>query len=121
MDDKALSAYYAAYTQEMLIRETELVMLAQRMLNAEVPYEAAAILEKGFGADIIEVNLKNLKLLAMSFTMAQEMDKAIDAWRNATKLPRMERFIIVWARHWPMRTAIRTRLRHIVMLWKTGR
>ncbi len=84
-DDKALSAYYAAYTQDMFEKESELIMLSQRLLNAEVPYEAAVVLEKGFKAGIIKENEKNLKLLATSYTMAQEMSKAIDAWRSATK------------------------------------
>ncbi|MFT4797806.1 MAG: tetratricopeptide (TPR) repeat protein, partial [Candidatus Azotimanducaceae bacterium] len=38
-DDKALSAYYAAYTQGMFEKETEVIMLSQRLLNAEVPFE----------------------------------------------------------------------------------
>jgi len=84
-DDKALSAYYAAYTQDMLTREAEVVMLSQRLLNAEVPYEAARILEKGFKDGLIEENEKNLKLLATAYTMSQEMNKAIGAWRDATE------------------------------------
>jgi len=84
-DDNALSAYYAAYTQEMFNRESEVVMLSQRLLNAEVPFEAASVLEKGFKAGLIEENEKNLKLLATAYTMSQEMSKAIDAWRNATR------------------------------------
>ncbi len=84
-DDKALSAYYAAYTQDMLNRESEVVMLSQRLLNAEVPFEAATILEKGFKDGLIKENEKNLKLLATAYTMSQEMGKAIDAWRDATK------------------------------------
>lgn len=84
-EDKSLSAYYAAYTQDMFEKESEIVMLSQRLLNAEVPYEAAQILEKGFKDGIVEENEKNIKLLATAYTMAQEMDKAIDAWRDATK------------------------------------
>jgi tetratricopeptide (TPR) repeat protein len=84
-DDKALSAYYAAYTQDMLTRESEVVMLSQRLLNADVPFEAATVLEKGFKAGLIEENEKNLKLLATAYTMSQEMSKAINAWRNATR------------------------------------
>ena len=84
-DDSSLSAYYAAYTQGMLVKESEVVMLAQRLLNAEVPFEAAAVLEKGFKEGIITESEKNLKLLATSYTMAQEMGKAIDAWRDAAK------------------------------------
>jgi len=84
-DDSSLSAYYAAYSQGMFAKESEVVMLSQRLLNAEVPFEAATVLEKGFKDGIIKENEKNLKLLATSYTMAQEMGKAIDAWRDATK------------------------------------
>ncbi|MEX0941724.1 MAG: tetratricopeptide repeat protein [Pseudomonadales bacterium] len=84
-NDRALSAYYAAYTQGLFDKESEMVMLSQRLLNAEVPYEAAQILEKGFKAGLIEENEKNIKLLATAYTMAQETGKAIDAWRDATR------------------------------------
>ena len=84
MEDKSLSAYYAAYSQGMFDKESEVVMLSQRLLNAEVPFEAARILEKGFDEGLIEKNEKNVRLLAMSYTMSQEMGRAIDAWREAT-------------------------------------
>ena len=82
-DDKALSAYYVAYIQNMFERESEIVMLSQRLLNAEVPFEAASILEKGFKSEVIEKNAKNIRILASAYTMAQEHDKAIDAWKDA--------------------------------------
>ena len=84
-DDQSLSAYYAAYTQGFFVRESEIVMLSQRLLNAEVPYEAAEVLEQGFSNKILKNTEKNLKLLATSYTMAQEMEKAISAWRDAAK------------------------------------
>lgn len=84
-DDKSLSAYYAAYTQGFLKKETEVVMMAQRLLGAEVPYEAAMILEKGIKDGIVEENEKNLKLLATAYTLSQETSEAIDAWRDATR------------------------------------
>jgi len=84
-DDRALSAYYAIYTQGLLDKESELVMLSQRLLNAEVAYEASTILEKGIKEDIIEKNEKNLRLLATCYTVAQEMSKAIDAWKRASE------------------------------------
>ncbi len=84
-DDRALSAYYAIYLQGLMDKESEVVMVAQRLLNAEVPYEAASVLEKGFKDGLVEENEKNLRLLATSYTMAQDMAKAIDAWRDATK------------------------------------
>ncbi len=84
-DDKSLSAYYAAYIQGFLAREMEVVMLSQRLLGASVPYEASQILDKGFKEGLIEENEKNLTLLATAYTMAQETDLAIDAWREATR------------------------------------
>lgn len=84
-DDKALSAYYAAYIQGMLIKESEIVMLSQRLLSMENPYEASQVLEKGLKDDIIEENEKHLRLLATAYTMSQETKSAIDAWRDATK------------------------------------
>ena len=84
-EDKALSAYYAVYLQGMFKKETEIVMLSQRLLNAEVPFEAAAILEKGFKDGLVEENEKNIRLLASSYTMAQEFNQAIGAWRKATR------------------------------------
>ena len=85
MDDQALSAYYAIYVQGLFNKESEVVMLTQRLLNAEVPFEAATIMEKGFETGLIKETEKNLKLLATAYTMAQDMSKAIDAWRDATK------------------------------------
>jgi len=83
-DDKALSAYYAAYTQGMFEKETEVIMLSQRLLNAEVPFEATRILEKGFKDELIEKNEKNIRLLATAYTMSKDYDNAIDAWKEAS-------------------------------------
>ena len=85
LEDRALSAYYTAYIQGFLERESEVVMLAQRLLGATVPYEASQIMEKGIKDGLIEENKKNLRLLATAYTMAQETNLAIDAWRDATK------------------------------------
>lgn len=82
-DGKALDAYEAAYVQGMLTRDSEVVMLAQRLLNASVPYEAAQVLEKGMKDGVVNKDEKNLKLLATAYTMSQESKKAIGAWRRA--------------------------------------
>lgn len=84
-DDQALSAYYAIYTQGLLEKDSELVMLSQRLLNADVPYEAASVLEDGLESGIVERSEKNLRLLATCYTLAQEMSKAIEAWRRASE------------------------------------
>ena len=84
-DDASLSAYYAAYIQGFLRKESEIIMLAQRLLGAETAYEASQVIEKGLKEKLVEPNEKNLKLLATAYTLAQETDQAIDAWRDATK------------------------------------
>lgn len=84
-DSRALSAYYAIYMQGLLAKNSEIVMLAQRLLNADVSYEAAMVLEKGFKDKILNIDDKNLRLLATCYTVAQEMSKAIEAWRRASK------------------------------------
>ena len=86
LDDRSLSAYYAAYSQGMLAKESEVVMLAQRLLKAVVPYEAAVVLEKGIKAKLVKKDEKNMKLLGTSYTMSQDMGKAIDAWGEAARL-----------------------------------
>ena len=85
LDDASLSAYYAAYIQDFLVRESEIVMMAQRLLGADNPYEASLVLEKGLKSKAIEENEKNLRLLATAYTLSQETNSAIDAWRDATK------------------------------------
>ncbi len=84
-DDKSLSAYYAAYVQGLFDKESEIVMLSQRLLNAEVPFEAASILEKGFDSEMVEKTEKNIRLLAMAYTMSKNYSKAIDAWKAAAE------------------------------------
>jgi tetratricopeptide (TPR) repeat protein len=84
-DDKSLSAYYATYIQGFLKKESEIVMMAQRLLGADNPYESSQVLEKGIKAKTVEQNEKNLRLLATAYTLAQETNLAIDAWRDATK------------------------------------
>ena len=84
-EDRALSAFYAAHVQGMLTRESEVVMLAQRLLSQEVPFEAAGVLESGFKEDRLTPTEKNLKLLAQAYTMSKDYDDAIDAWRSTAK------------------------------------
>jgi tetratricopeptide (TPR) repeat protein len=69
----------------MFDKESEVVMLSQRLLNAEVPSEATRILQKGFDDKLIEKNEKNIRLLATAYTMAKDYDRAIDAWKDATE------------------------------------
>jgi|TARA_Y100000310_G_scaffold343462_1_gene451197 tetratricopeptide (TPR) repeat protein len=84
-EENALGAYYSAHMQGMLTRESEVVTLSQRLLNAEVPYEAAEVMAKGMDDGVVKSNEKNLRTLGMAWTMAQETEKAISTWRRASE------------------------------------
>ena len=99
----------AAYTKDLLNREGEYLALAQLLLLNQNPYWAAEVLVSGqkkivtynetkideaTGEEVkiektgpvIKDNEKNLKLLADSWRMAQEIDKAIPVLEQAAKL-----------------------------------
>ena len=50
------------------------------------PMRAAVVLEKGIKAKLVKKDEKNMKLLGTSYTMSQDMGKAIEAWREAAKI-----------------------------------
>jgi tetratricopeptide (TPR) repeat protein len=99
----------AAYAKDLLNREGEYLALAQLLLLNQNPYWAAEVLVSGqkkivtynetkideaTGEEVkiektgpvIKDNEKNLKLLADSWRMAQEIDKAIPVLEQAAKL-----------------------------------
>ena len=84
-EDKALSAHYAAYALGYLEKESELVILAQRLINSDNPYEGSQVLKAGLKKEYIEENEANYKLLAQAYTLAQETGLAIDAWHDVTR------------------------------------
>ena len=99
----------AAYTKDFLDKESEYLALAQLLLLNQNPYWAAEVLvsgqqkittytetitDKTTGKEkkvektgpVIKDNEKNLKLLADSWRMAQEIEKAIPILEKAAKL-----------------------------------
>jgi tetratricopeptide (TPR) repeat protein len=83
---KQLSAYEAAYDQGLLVKSAELIQMAQLFMQAEVPYKGARVLEKGFEAEIIERNVRNLRLQSQAWQLAQEDRKAIPPLKEAAGL-----------------------------------
>jgi tetratricopeptide (TPR) repeat protein len=81
-----LAAYRAAYDQDLLIRSNELVQLTQLLLQAEVPYKAAKVMEKGLEAGTIEKTATNYRLLSQAWALAAEDRKAIPALKTAASM-----------------------------------
>jgi tetratricopeptide (TPR) repeat protein len=81
-----LGAMETAYVQDMLDKDGEYRNMASLLLNAEVPYKASQVLEKGLEAEIVQDNSKNWELLAGALRQAQEIDAAIPAMEKAASL-----------------------------------
>ncbi|MDJ0928506.1 MAG: hypothetical protein QNJ73_12785 [Gammaproteobacteria bacterium] len=83
---KQLSAYASAYDQGMLTRSAELVQLAQLYLQAEAPYKAAKIMEKGIEEGLIDKKADNYRILSQAWMLAAEDRKAIPALKTAASM-----------------------------------
>lgn len=81
-EKKALAVYELAYRRDFLSSE-EKEELARLYLHLQAPYRAARFLESELERGAIERTGENLKLLADSYYLAQETDKAIEAYGRA--------------------------------------
>ena len=78
-----LSAMETAYVQGMLDKGTEQVTMAYLYLNADVPYKAAKVMDKGLKDGSIEDKSKNWEVAGSAWRQAREVDKAIPAMEKA--------------------------------------
>jgi len=82
-DSKQLAAMETAYVQNMLDKGTEQVTMAYLYLNAEVPYKAAKVMDKGLKDKSIEATSRNYEILGNALRQAQEVERAIPAMEQA--------------------------------------
>lgn len=85
-DDKLIYAYDAAFTQGMLEKEAEFVTMAQLFMQAEVPYNAAKLLQEKMDSGVVKKNEKNYRLLSQAWMLSMEDQKAIPALKAAAAL-----------------------------------
>ncbi len=85
-EKKQLWTLEAAYHAGYLERERDLTNLAGLLMQAEVPYRAGRVMEKGFKDKIIERTDKNLRSMGQAWQLSQEVDKAIPVFLEAAKL-----------------------------------
>lgn len=74
---KALIAMEMAHMEGFLEESKELVRLGQLYLYNETPYKAAVLMEERMGDGTVEKNKDNYELLANSWTMSRDYDKAL--------------------------------------------
>ena len=82
-ESKQLAAMETAYVQNMLDKDNEQVTMAYLYLNADVPYKAAKVMDKGLSNDSIDGKSKNWEITGNAWRQAQEIDKAIPAMEAA--------------------------------------
>jgi tetratricopeptide (TPR) repeat protein len=85
-ETKQLMTLEFVYRQGMFSRGQEYTNLAQLLMQAEIPYRGAVILEEGFDKGFIERDERNLRLLSQSYVMSQEDAKAIVPLAAAAKI-----------------------------------
>lgn len=86
LERRQLAVYEAAFSAGWLDRGGDLVRLAQLLMQAEVPYKAAKIIEKGLADGNIESTANNWRMLSQAWTLAQEDEKAIPSLQRAARL-----------------------------------
>ncbi|MDX2475251.1 MAG: hypothetical protein QNL91_16260, partial [Candidatus Krumholzibacteria bacterium] len=85
-ESNQLAAYEMAYAQGYLQSSTEIVLLCQLLLQAEVPYRAGVLLQKGLDNGTVTSNANNWRLLSQAWILAQENDAAIVSLGKAAEL-----------------------------------
>ncbi|NND67482.1 MAG: tetratricopeptide repeat protein [Halioglobus sp.] len=82
-ETEQLAAMETAYVQDFLDKGTEQVTMAYLYLNADVPYKAAKVMDKGLKNKSIEGKSKNWEIAGNAWRQAQEIDRAIPAMEEA--------------------------------------
>ncbi len=84
--DAELATLETAYDLKLLVKENQLISLAQAMLGKEIPFKAAQILTQGMADKVVKESAKNLSLLADAFMLAKEYNQAIIILEKTAKL-----------------------------------
>ena len=78
-----LALMEAAYEQGFLDRSSELVTMSYLYLNADTPYYAGAVMQKGFADELVEDKSKNFELAGSAWAQAREVAKSIPMMEKA--------------------------------------
>lgn len=84
--DKQMLLLEPLYDQGRLVRESELLNLANLMILYRVPYKAAKIIEQGFRDGTVTRSKRNLELLAQSWLLAAEDHRSVEYLAEAAKI-----------------------------------
>lgn len=106
-DEKALSVLALAYRKKLLDTQADIMFLSSLYSNANVPYKAADVLQKGITSGVVEATERHWALVADTWYAAEEMDKALAAYEKAGGAARTGEidlrrgYILVDLERWP--------------------
>ena len=83
---KQLAIMESAYQQGYVESSADIFNLAQLYYYHKVPYKGALLMEQAMKDGTLEKNLRNLRFLGQSWTLAKEQDKAIPVMQSAAEL-----------------------------------
>jgi len=86
LEERQLAAYEIAFEAGYLDRSDEVVLLAQLLLQAQVPYRAAQILESGMEQGTVERSVDTYRLLSQAWLLAREDRRSIEILQRASEL-----------------------------------
>lgn len=85
-DEESLWTYEAADAGGFLSRQGDLTNYAGLLMQAEVPFRAARVLERGFEDEVIERTDSTLQSLGQAWQLSQEVEKAIPVLEEAASM-----------------------------------
>lgn len=81
-----LHTLQAAYAADFLEQQSDYTNLAGLLMQSEIPYKAAKVLQDGIEREAVERSSRNLRSLGQALQLAQEVDAAIPVLEDAAKL-----------------------------------
>jgi len=85
METEALSVLALAYRRDMLDKQTDIMYLSSLYSNADIPFKAANVLQKGIEDGVVEVSKRHWAIVADGWFAAEEMENALAAYEQAGK------------------------------------
>ena len=82
-EERALATMALAYRKNLLDEQADMIYLSSLYSNADVPYRAAEVLEKGIRDGVVEASKSHWTMVAESWYSAEELEKSLVAFREA--------------------------------------
>lgn len=107
-DDKALAVAALAYRKKLLDTQADILFLSNLYANAEVPYKAADVLQKGIESGVVEASARYWTLVADNWYAAAELEKSLAAYEKAGSAAKdgdidlRRAYILVDLERWPL-------------------